>query len=71
MDNCPRCGYDLARESVLGDWIDVEDYLPSDKQKVSIKGIPVGCTGELIIDIIYNERVGFIKNITHWKPNES
>ena len=72
MDNCPRCGYVLAREASMNEWISIEDYLPEDKQVVDVLGIACGQTEETILeDLKYFESVGFITNITHWRPHES
>ena len=51
-------------------WISVKDRLPEDGQYVRVKGIPDTKTKPIEIEIYYFDNLGFISNITHWKPAE-
>ena len=50
-------------------WISVKEKLPENKQVVDVKGIACGQTEETILrELRFFETVGFITNITHWRP---
>ena len=51
-------------------WVDVQDALPHDGQRVTVIGVPSGMEHPVELDIRYHDKVGLIHNITHWKPRE-
>jgi len=54
------------------DWISVKESLPEDGQRVDVKGLISGTKDISILrGIHYWDTVGFISNITHWKPHAS
>jgi lambda repressor-like predicted transcriptional regulator len=65
--------YALAIGAVLQEtWVSVKDKLPKDKQDVDLKGIPSGAVEPVILwDTRYFNSVGFISNVTHWRPHVS
>ncbi len=67
---CPYCGGLLDETFVDVGWIDKNNRLPYNRQLVTIKGIPGGCTEEVEIDITYLIAVGLIEEVTHWKPRK-
>jgi len=56
----------------MSEWISVKDKLPNDGDRVDVKGFITGTKDVSILrDIHYWDTVGFITNITHWRPHES
>jgi len=57
-------------ESKMNEWVDVQDALPHDGQRITVIGVPFGMEHPVELDIRYHAKVGLIHNITHWKPRE-
>jgi len=56
----------------MNKWILVKHRLPKDKQLVDVQGKYSVKKGPVIIKgLEYSSGVGFIVNITHWRPHES
>lgn len=57
----------------MKDWISVKEMLPENGQLVDVRGVPSVPFGQtarevIVTDLRYWDKVGFIDNITHWRP---
>jgi len=48
------------------EWVSVDERLPEDGQFVRVVGIPDGMINQVTQELTYRDKVGFIRNVTHW-----
>ena len=51
-----------------GLWINVEDELPNNGQKIRVYGVPSGGDDIVTAEFVYFDEVKLLSNITHWMP---
>ena len=52
----------------MNGWINRNDRYPEHGQWIEVKGVPSGSSEIVTMGLQYNEEVGLIENITHWRP---